>query len=62
MDRYDSRGEGLMRTHHSYILVFDKVELKILAPKTSKYLITEDSIKSHKEQHLVTKVSVQNGQ
>lgn len=33
MDRYDSRGEGLMRTHHSCILVFDTAELKILAPK-----------------------------
>lgn len=33
MDRYDSRGEGLMRTHHSCILVLIR-ELKILAPKT----------------------------
>lgn len=61
MERYDSRGEGLMRTHHSHCLVFDKVELKNLAPKTSIEL-QKIQVKSHKEHHLVIRVSAPNGQ
>lgn len=61
MERYDSRGEGLMRTHHSHRLVFDQAELKNLAPKTSIEL-QKIQVKSHKEQHRVIKVSAPNGQ
>lgn len=60
MDRYDSRGEGLMRTHHSCRLVFAMVELNVWAHQNSKHLITGDQ--ESQNQHLVTKVSAPNGQ